>query len=68
MQTQSSESALLGMREAGKFLGLSYWRVYGLVKEGVLPVVEVGGKFYLRRTTLMRWLEKSESKRRGVAA
>jgi excisionase family DNA binding protein len=57
-----AEPALLDIRAAGQFLGLSYWRVYALVKAGELPVVEVGGKFYLRRATLLRWAERAEHK------
>jgi excisionase family DNA binding protein len=63
--TQAAEPALLDIRGAGQFLGLSYWRVYGLVKTGELPVIEIGGKFYFRRATLLRWAERAEHKYKG---
>lgn len=56
------ESVLLDLRAAARLLGLTFWRVYALVKNGELPVVVAGGKFYLRRSTLLRWAETSEAK------
>lgn len=67
MQTQGAESAptLLDIRAAGQLLGLSYWQTYGLIKAGEIPVVEVGGKFYMRRATVLRWAERAEHKARA---
>ena len=62
MSNSVSETTLLDIRAAGHLLGLSYWQTYGLIKAGELPVVEVGGKFYLRRATLLRWAERAEHK------
>ena len=61
-EANTSESVLLDIRAAARLLGLTYWRVYGLVKAHELPVVEIGGKFYFRRVTLLKWVEKSEGK------
>jgi excisionase family DNA binding protein len=55
-------AALLDLHAAGKELGIGYWRVYGLVQAGELPVIDIGGKFYLRRKTLDRWTERAEKK------
>jgi excisionase family DNA binding protein len=57
-------SALVDIRGAGQILGLSYWQVYNLIREGELPVITVGVKLYLRRATVLRWAEKSEAKHR----
>jgi len=59
-------SALLDVRGAAKFLGLSYWRFYGLIQSDELPVIDIGGKFYFRRVTLLRWAERAEKKHRAA--
>jgi hypothetical protein len=63
---QSTEAVLLDMRGAAKFLGLTYWKVYGLLKGRQIPVVELNGKFYFRRATLLRFVERSEGKYRAA--
>ena len=65
-QSQSAESVLLDMHGAAEFLGLTYWKVYGLVKYRQIPVVELNGKFYFRRATLLRFVERSEGKYRAA--
>jgi hypothetical protein len=59
-------SALLDIRGAAEFLGLSYWRFYGLIQSDELPVIDIGGKFYFRRVTLLRWAERAEKKHRAA--
>jgi excisionase family DNA binding protein len=61
----AAEPALLDMRGAGALLGLSYWRMYSLVRNRELSVVEIGGKFYFRRATLLKWCERAEHKVRS---
>jgi excisionase family DNA binding protein len=61
-QTTTPEPVLLDIRAAARLLGLTYWKVYKLIKDRDLPVVEISGKFYFRRTTLLKWVEKSEAK------
>lgn len=63
--TEVNPTTLVDIRHAGKILGISYWRVWGLVRNKELPVVTVGNKFYLRRATLARWAERSEALVRG---
>ena len=65
-QSVQPEPVLLDIRGAAALLGLTYWKVYGLVKAHELPVVEIAGKFYFRRTTLLKWVEKSEGKYRAA--
>lgn len=62
---QAEVSALVDIRGAGKLLGLTYWQTYALIKNGELPVVTVGTKFYLRRATVLRWAERAERKVRA---
>jgi excisionase family DNA binding protein len=59
---KSQDSLLLDMRGAAQLLGLTYWKLYGLVQAREIPVVQIGGKFYFRRSTLLKWVERSESK------
>jgi hypothetical protein len=59
-QKASPSTELLALPDAGIFLGLSIWQIRGLVSSRSLPVVRVGRKFYLRRTTLLRWAERAE--------
>ena len=63
----STEPVLLDIRAGGALLGLTYWRMYALIKAGAFPVLDVGGKFYMRRATLLRWVEKSEGKYKVAA-
>lgn len=62
MSTQkiSSSAELLDLSNAAGVLGLTIWQVRGLIANRLLPVVQVGRKFYLRRTTLLRWAERAE--------
>jgi excisionase family DNA binding protein len=62
MSTQkvSSSAELLALPDAAGMLGLTVWQVRGLIANRLLPVVQVGRKFYLRRATLLRWTERAE--------
>jgi excisionase family DNA binding protein len=51
---------LLNLSAAGSLLGLTIWQLRGLIASRSIPVVKVGRKFYLRRTTLLRWTERAE--------
>lgn len=55
-----TEHHLLNLPDAGALLGLTIWQIRGLIAARSLPVVQVGRKFYLRRTTLLRWIERAE--------
>jgi len=62
MSTQklSSSTELLNLPDAAGVLGLTVWQIRGLIANRLLPVVQVGRKFYLRRATLLRWTERAE--------
>jgi excisionase family DNA binding protein len=63
MSTQklSSSAELLALPDAASLLGLSIWQIRGLIANRLLPVVQVGRKFYMRRATLLRWTERAEA-------
>lgn len=65
-KSTNTETVLLDMHGAAKFLGLTYWKLYSLVKARQIPVVELNGKFYFRRATLLRFVERSEGKYRAA--
>jgi excisionase family DNA binding protein len=56
----TNPTELLNLPAAGSLLGLTVWQLRGLIASRSLPVVQVGRKFYLRRTTLLRWTERAE--------
>jgi excisionase family DNA binding protein len=51
---------LLDIKGAANLIGVTPWQLRGLVTAGELPVIRIGRKFYFRRATLTRWVEKSE--------
>jgi len=59
--SQTSETAietgLLSVTETGRRLGLQPNRVYERIAQGLIPgVVRLGGRVYVRREILERWL------------
>jgi hypothetical protein len=66
MPESNSEPLLLDMRAAAGFLGVTYWKFYALVKSKAIPVVEINNKFYFRRSTLLRFVDRTEGKYRAA--
>lgn len=60
--THGDTSHLLDVQGAAKLLGLTAWQIRGLLANGELRCIRVGRKLYMRRTSLLRWAENSESK------
>ena len=56
----ANPTELLNLANASSLLGLTVWQLRGLIASRSIPVVQVGRKFYLRRTTLLRWTERAE--------
>jgi excisionase family DNA binding protein len=61
----NSSSLLLNLVEASPVVGLTVWQIRGLIASGELPVVKVGRRLYLRRSTLTRWAERVEGRHRS---
>ena len=51
------ESFLYTVQEAAEALKMSRSKVYGLMKEGELPSVKIGGSRRLRKQDLMQYLD-----------
>jgi len=50
---------LLGLKDAGKALGVSYSTVYELVNKGDLEHVSIGSRRYIAREVLLQFIEKN---------
>ena len=50
----------LTMKEAAKYLGISYWLINQLVRQKQIPCSKVGGKYLFRVQVLDEYLNKKE--------
>ncbi|MFL4476177.1 helix-turn-helix domain-containing protein [Paeniglutamicibacter sp. MACA_103] len=50
---------LLGLKEAGKALGISYSAIYEMVNKGDLEHVMIGSRKYVAREALLQFIEKN---------
>jgi len=62
-QPEKSNALLVSLTDATDIVGLTVWRLRGLIANRELPIIKVGRKFYLRRSTLIRWAERAEALR-----
>ena len=60
MNLKTIERTTLTMKEAAKYLGISYWLINQLVRRKQLPCSKVGGKFLFRVQVLDDYLTKKE--------
>lgn len=60
MNLKTIERTTLTMKEAAKYLGISYWLINQLVRRKQLPCSKVGGKFLFRVQALDDYLTKKE--------
>jgi excisionase family DNA binding protein len=63
VETQIVDPALYNVAKAAELSGLSVWQIRGLIARRQIPIVRVGRKFYLRKQTLLKFLENAEGKR-----
>lgn len=52
------KAATMTQENAAKFLGVSVGTLRKWQKEGVVPVVKIGGRYLYSETTLTKWLEE----------
>jgi excisionase family DNA binding protein len=56
------ERSTMKAKEAGIYLGVSYWKLLDMVKKKEIPSINIGKKIYFRVETLKEWqLEKENS-------
>lgn len=58
-----SEKNLLTVKEARSELfenAISEYKLYEMLRQGVLPSVRVGSKYLLRRSTIVSWMAAQE--------
>ena len=60
MEVQKVQRTTLTMKEAAKYLGISYWLINQLVRRRQIPCSKVGGKFLFRVQMLDEYLSKKE--------
>jgi len=60
----ATNSILLDLPAASLVTGLTVWQLRGLIALGEIPVVQVGRKLHMRRSTLIRWAERAEQRHR----
>ena len=60
MKLQKIQRTTLTMKEAAKYLGISYWLINQLVRRKQIPCSKVGGKFLFRVQALDEYLSKKE--------
>ena len=60
MELQKVQRTTLTMKEAAKYLGISYWLINQLVRKKQIPCSKVGGKYLFRVQALDEYLTKME--------
>ena len=60
MELQKVQRTTLTMKEAAKYLGISYWLINQLVRRRQIPCSKVGGKFLFRIQMLDEYLSRKE--------
>lgn len=60
MELQKIQRTTLTMKEAAKYLGISYWLINQLVRRKEIPCSKVGGKFLFRVQVLDEYLSSKE--------
>ena len=60
MELQKVQRTTLTMKEAAKYLGVSYWLINQLVRRKEIPCSKVGGKFLFRVQVLDEYLNSKE--------
>lgn len=60
MELQKVQRTILTMKEAAKYLGISYWLINQLVRKKQIPFSKVGGKFLFRVQVLDEYLSNKE--------
>jgi hypothetical protein len=64
-QTPQPDPLLYDLHKASQFTGLTVWQLRGLIAHKRLAVVTVGKKFFIRKSTLVRWAENAEHKHKA---
>ena len=51
---------LMTAEEVAEWLGWGYWKIAALARQGQIPRIKIGRRYYFRRETLLAWLEQQE--------
>ena len=58
--SQQAETILLDLPAAAHVLGVTLWTLRGIIARRELRVVKIGRKFFIRRASLLRFVERAE--------
>jgi excisionase family DNA binding protein len=64
MEDSANESPLLKVDEAAVLLRCKSCTVRALIKRGSLPFVPVGRLVFLRRSAVLEWIERHETRKK----
>ncbi len=65
MELRKIQRTTLTMKEAGEYLGISYWLINQLVRRKQIPCSKVGGKYLFRVQALDEYLAENEQESIG---
>jgi excisionase family DNA binding protein len=51
---------LIGLNEAGRLLGLSYWTLREMTRDGRLPFVRIGRRLMVSESQLRRFVQEAK--------
>lgn len=49
-------------KDAADYLGISYWLILEMTKQGKIPFIACGGKKLFRKEALDKWMEQQEQR------
>ncbi len=54
------EKVTMSAKQAAGYLGVSYWKILDMAKQGEIPHIRAGSLVLFRQETLDRWLASQE--------
>jgi excisionase family DNA binding protein len=63
MENKSATAEVLTTAEVAQILRLSIKKVGGMIRDGALPAMRIGGVWRVRRESLEEWMKKQEQSR-----
>lgn len=49
-------------KDAAEYLGISYWLILEMTKQGKIPFIACGGRKLFRKEALDKWMEEQEQR------
>jgi len=58
---QEIQCVTFNAKQAAKYVGVSYWTMLNLARQGLITHFRCGNKILFRKTMLDEWMEESEN-------